>query len=44
MLADEPEKANEEPYEAAWFFKIKVSEESEVDALLSAEQYEGECD
>jgi glycine cleavage system H protein len=44
MLADEPEKANEEPYESAWFFKIKVNEESEVDALLSAEQYEGECD
>ncbi|MFT6153459.1 MAG: glycine cleavage system H protein [Bermanella sp.] len=44
MLADEPEKANEEPYEAAWFFKIKISEEGEIESLLSAEQYEGECD
>lgn len=44
MLVDEPEKANEEPYDSAWFFKIKISEESEVESLLSAEQYEGECD
>jgi glycine cleavage system H protein len=44
LLVDEPEKANEEPYGLAWFFKIKISEESEVESLLSAEQYEGECD
>jgi glycine cleavage system H protein len=44
MLVDEPEKANEEPYDAAWFFKIKISEESEIESLLSAKQYEGECD
>lgn len=44
LLVDEPEKTNEEPYDAAWFFKIKISEESEVADLLSAEQYEAECD
>lgn len=43
MLADEPEKVNEEPYDAAWFFKVKVSEESELEDLLTAEQYEAEC-
>ncbi|WP_396587164.1 glycine cleavage system protein GcvH [Bermanella sp. R86510] len=42
-LADEPEKVNEEPYEGAWFFKVKLSEPSEMDALLTAEQYEAEC-
>lgn len=42
-LADEPEKANEEPYDGAWFFKVKVSEASEVEDLLSAEQYSAEC-
>lgn len=42
-LADEPEKVNEEPYDGAWFFKVKLSEPSEMDALLSAEQYEAEC-
>ena len=44
MLVDEPEKANEEPYEGAWFFKVKISEESEVEELLTADQYEAECD
>jgi len=43
MLADEPEKVNEEPYDSAWFFKVKVSEESELEDLLTAEQYEAEC-
>lgn len=42
-LADEPEKVNEEPYDGAWFFKVKLSEPSEMDSLLSAEQYEAEC-
>jgi len=36
MLVDEPEKVNEEPYDSAWFFKVKVSEASEVEELLSA--------
>jgi len=44
MLVDEPEKANEEPYDGAWFFKVKISEESEVEELLTADQYEAECD
>ena len=35
VLADEPEKTNEEPYDGAWFFKVKVSEASEVEALLT---------
>ncbi len=43
-LVDAPEKANEEPYDSAWFFKIKLSEESEMANLLTAEQYEAECE
>ena len=43
-LVDAPEKANEEPYDSAWFFKIKLSEESEMADLLTAEQYEAECE
>lgn len=43
-LMDEPEKANEEPYDGAWFFKVKLSEASELDDLLSAEQYSAECE
>jgi glycine cleavage system H protein len=41
---DEPEKANEEPYDGAWFFKVKLSEASEMDDLLTAEQYSAECE
>lgn len=43
-LADEPEKANSEPYDGAWFFKVKLSEESELADLLTAEQYQAECE
>lgn len=43
-LMDEPEKANEEPYDGAWFFKVKLSEASEVEDLLTAEQYAAECE
>lgn len=43
-LADEPEKANSEPYDGAWFFKVKLSEESELGDLLNAEQYSAECE
>jgi len=43
-LMDEPEKANEEPYDGAWFFKVKLSEASEMDELLTAEQYSAECE
>ncbi|MGK0443920.1 MAG: glycine cleavage system H protein [Bermanella sp.] len=43
-LADEPEKANSEPYDGAWFFKVKLSEESELAGLLTAEEYAAECE
>jgi len=42
-LVDEPEKANEEPYGAAWFFKVKLTDQAELDDLLTADQYEAEC-
>ncbi|WP_437888853.1 glycine cleavage system protein GcvH [Phytobacter sp. V91] len=39
-LGDEPELVNSEPYDAGWIFKIKASDEAEVEALLSATEYE----
>ncbi|MCL5499787.1 glycine cleavage system H protein [Phytobacter palmae] len=39
-LGDAPEQVNSEPYGEGWIFKIKASDESEVDALLSATEYE----
>jgi glycine cleavage system H protein len=39
-LESNPEKVNENPYENGWMIKIKVSNISELDDLLSAEDYE----
>lgn len=38
-LEDEPEYVNEAPYEA-WICKVKMSDTSELDTLLSGEDYE----
>ena len=41
QLNDAPELLNDQPYET-WIFKLKPSQISDVDALLSAEQYQAE--
>lgn len=38
-LEDEPEKVNSDPYGEGWMIKIKFSDASEVENLLSAEDY-----
>ena len=38
-LLDAPESVNSNPYEAGWMIKIKLSDTSEIDDLLSAESY-----
>ncbi|WP_298929299.1 glycine cleavage system protein GcvH [uncultured Allomuricauda sp.] len=38
-LEDEPEKVNTDPYGEGWMIKIKMSNASEVDALMSDEDY-----
>ena len=38
-LDGEPELINESPFGDGWMFKIKASDPSELDDLLSAEQY-----
>ncbi len=38
-LEDSPEKVNEDPYNEGWIVKIKLSDVSAVDDLLSAEDY-----
>lgn len=35
-----PEKVNSDPYGEGWMVKVKFSDASEFDTLLSAEQYE----
>ncbi|MDQ0215135.1 glycine cleavage system H protein [Oikeobacillus pervagus] len=39
-LDDSPEFVNESPYEKAWMIVIEPSNASEVDKLMTAEQYE----
>lgn len=38
-LEDEPEKVNTDPYGDGWMIKIKFSDASQVEDLLSADQY-----
>jgi glycine cleavage system H protein len=39
-LADDPAQVNSDPYGAGWMLKIRVTNESELDALLGAEEYQ----
>jgi glycine cleavage system H protein len=39
-LNDNPEYVNESPYEKAWMIVVEPTDASEVDNLMSAEQYE----
>ncbi|MDX1504611.1 MAG: glycine cleavage system protein GcvH [Spongiibacter sp.] len=43
-LDESPETVNEYPYSDGWFFRIKPSDVSELDNLLSAEDYDAECE
>jgi glycine cleavage system H protein len=38
-LEEAPEMVNEEPYGTGWLFKVKMSNASELDALLDADGY-----
>jgi glycine cleavage system H protein len=39
-LADNPEIVNEDPYGEGWLIKIKLSDPSEADKLMSSEDYQ----
>ena len=38
-LEDEPELINSSPYDKGWIVKVEISDLSELDNLLSAEEY-----
>lgn len=38
-LEDSPEFVNESPCEKAWMVKVGISDESQIEALLTAEKY-----
>ena len=37
---DAPELVNDDPYEKGWLLKLAVTDASELDSLMTAEQYE----
>ena len=39
-IEDAPETVNEDPYGEGWMIKVKVSDPSQFDGLLSAEDYQ----
>lgn len=41
-IESEPESVNDSPYENGWMIKIKMTDPSEAEALMSAEQYQAE--
>ena len=43
-LEDAPETVNSSPYDDGWMFKMKPSEESEINNLLDAESYSAEIE
>jgi glycine cleavage system H protein len=38
-LVDQPQSVNEDPYEAGWMIKIRPADSTQVEQLLTAEQY-----
>ena len=43
-LEDAPETVNESPYENGWFFKLQPNDLSEMEALMSPDDYEEFCE
>ena len=40
MIVDDPSKINEDPEESAWFFKLKIKDQSEMDTLMNKDDYD----
>jgi glycine cleavage system H protein len=43
-LDESPESVNSGPYDEGWLYKIKLSNDAELDELLSAEDYIENCE
>ena len=39
-IVDDPAKVNSDPENEAWFFKLKITNKSEMDLLMNKEEYE----
>ncbi|MFD2231715.1 glycine cleavage system protein GcvH [Alkalimarinus sediminis] len=43
-LEESPDLVNNEPYEDGWFFKVKLTDESDLESLLDADAYAEACE
>jgi glycine cleavage system H protein len=43
-LEDEPELVNSDPYNDGWFFRLQPDDLSELEGLMSADEYQSMCD
>ncbi|MGB1139437.1 MAG: glycine cleavage system protein GcvH [Halioglobus sp.] len=43
-LEEEPEVVNADPYNDGWFYRLKPVDAQDLDQLLSAEDYQQQCD
>ncbi|MFT5710709.1 MAG: glycine cleavage system H protein [Halioglobus sp.] len=43
QLEDEPETVNSDPYNKGWFYKLQPSDLTELEALLSPDDYQAKC-
>ena len=39
-IVDDPSKINQDPENTAWFFKLKIKDKSEIDSLMSKDEYD----
>ena len=39
-IVDDPSKINQYPENSAWFFKLKIKDKSEMDTLMSKDEYD----
>ncbi len=44
QLEEEPETVNGDPYNDGWFYKLQPEDTSELEKLLSAQEYQQQCD
>ncbi len=43
LLEDSPETVNSDPYHDGWFYRLQAENASELDKLLSPEEYDDRC-
>ena len=39
-IVEDPSKINSDPENEAWFFKLKIKDKSEIDTLMSKDEYD----